>query len=213
MPERREIYLHGFCDDWPSPKGRVTDVFSRFQSLAVSELARRGKVNKVGIDLKCVQENGQVVGEAMAKAIRSNSGYNLEKYGATVDFEPLATTTRQETKGFIKMAGGQEFVVMTIAPHVRRARRALIKNFGEKGKDIPILTPEEVLTKERPQRYKKLVANIVSSRQYRGMERREALLNKIDSVPVMGTLVLQIGDKILRNKKLEAWTVKFLSRF
>lgn len=217
-PEIPVLLAHGYFEDWPRGKSGAPDRFSSVQVLAASELLRKGKAAGVIFDLKCVQPDGQTVAEAMAAQVKRNLAIFKEPSQLAVVSNPLATNTRAEMAGFknvLEVNHWDNFAALAIRPHVNRVRRALIKEFGKKvGGSVSVLTPEDILGAENaPMRHKRIVDEMISSPYYRGITRKERILNAIDAIPFLGELILGIGDKMLMgNKKIESLSTRLLGK-
>lgn len=81
---------------------------------------------------------------------------------------------------------------------------------------VSVRSTEDVLTKNAPEyargRYVRILDRVKESPQEKGFRRRDGLINAIDAIPVVGGTLLDILDRVMRNKALEAWVMKLLSR-
>lgn len=199
-----------FCDDWPQQNGLLSegkpDVFGCMQASAAAKLAESGKTILV-FNSKNVQKDGRIVAHTMAEETNRLSP-SLDN--SSLQIEPTATNTRGEVKTFKQLAKDNcwdTLQVLTIEAHVPRVRRAIRRKFGRKrAARIPILVTEKVLEKE--QQTSTIDWN---DSHYLGMKRREKFLNIIDALPFIGGVTLDIIDKLLGNKRLEAASVKILA--
>jgi hypothetical protein len=212
-PERLKsaTLVLSFCDDWPQQYGLQSegkpDVFGCMQASAAVKLAKSDNAILV-FNSKNVQKDGSIVAYAMAEETKKLLPSTDDSF---LLIEPTATNTHGEVKSFKQLAkdnGWGTLQALTIEAHVPRVKRAIRRKFGrKKAAQISILITEKVLENEP------LTSTIDwHDRHYLGMKRREKFLNAIDAIPFVGGITLDIIDKLLGNKRLEAASVKILAR-
>lgn len=216
MVETKPIALFSGYGEVPSRQTYKPDKFSRLQVLAAAELLRRGKISKAVFLAGNISSDGSFgtdklggIAVRMGDQLRRNLP-NLPEDSVIV--MPTAMSTVEEVVSFSKLAkenGWNNLMVIAKDSHLKRVQRAVRRTFG-KTRTIPTTTQEAVLT-ESPQDilYQQIIAKVKNSSEEKGFTRREMLINLIDSIPIIGELVLRSMN---RSKTLEVRVHKILSR-
>ncbi len=207
--EQKPFALFNGYIEIPSRVPYKPDEYSRLQTLAASELLRRGKIETAVFlagDVPSESNPGSDVyggiGQRMAAQLRRNLP-NLPE--SAIVLIPVAKSTRAEVRKFRQLAkekGWTNLMVVGKESHLERVQRAINRIFRRRSKTIRAVSQESILT-QFP-RYSKIIDAVRDSQEEKAFSKRETLINTIDKLPIIGGLVLDLmnadGVKILESK-------------
>lgn len=208
-PEQKPVVLFNGYLEIPSRVSYKPDEYSRLQVLAAAELLRRGEIKTAVFLAGDVPSESNPesdvyggIGKRMAAQLRRNLP-NLPE--SAIVFLPVAKSTREEILEFRELAeerGWTNLMVVGKESHLERVQTAVNRFFRRRGKTIPVVSQESILIQFS--RYTKILDDVRNSQEEKAFLKREALINAIDKLPIIGGMLLDLmntdGVKILESK-------------
>ena len=197
--ERPVALLHSYLAD-REEEGKP-DRLSRVNILAVSELYRRGKIDKICITVIPELSNMQV--KRLKTLLNDISEEDLV-------VKPQTVTTKEEVTTFGDLAkenGWNNLITIGNPVHLPRIRKEIKKAFKEKSIRIEAKSSSEILS-EYP-RYAQILRDMESWPE----QESQKFLEKILNTPILGRIILSIAPHFSQAKiALQSWGFKLLER-
>src|SRR3990172_5952238 len=197
--ERPVALLHSYLAD-REEEGKP-DRLSRVNILAVSELYRRGKIDKICITVIPELSNMQV--KRLKTLLNDISEEDLV-------VKPQTVTTKEEVTTFGDLAkenGWNNLITIGNPVHLPRIRKEIKKAFKEKSIRIEAKSSSEILSEYT--RYAQILRDMESWPE----QEAQKFLEKILNTPILGRIILYIAPHFSKRKiALQSWGFKLLER-